>query len=112
MKDYNSKFATRFDDWEIIEQEVIGQFVTKIWLLNKQPNGISIAHFVGGNIELELVKEDPSKEIEPTLKINCDIWRMIKKSLTEEKVREKNEVESELIATKYHLEDLRKLLKL
>lgn len=100
----------KFGDWEIIEQEAVGSFTAKIYLLNTANGRVSISRIVDGHIELkELVQ---GQEEQPTLTINLDIWRYIKASLTDEKIKDKNEVEAELSATKYHLQDLRKLLKL
>lgn len=99
------------DNWEIIEQDLLGKFTVKVWLINRSSPTPAVAHIVNGNIELAELKEG-SAEIEPTFEINYDAWKALKKSMTEQKTREKNEVEAELGATKYHLEDLRRLLKL
>ena len=96
--------------WEIVEQEVIGAFNIKIWLISKDTHRPSIAKIVNGFIELEEIKE--GQELKPTFEMPYDAWQALKKAMIDGKVREKDEVEAELTATKYHLEDLRKLLKI
>lgn len=98
-------------NWEVIEQEQVGLWSVKVWLILKDGRLPTVAHIVKGEILLEELKEG-AVEVEPTFNINLDAWRTLKAAMVDTKVREKNEVEAELGATKYHLEDLRKLLKL
>ena len=92
--------------WEIIEQNTLERFVTKVWLVFR--DGIpQVASIVNG--QLQLTKIEEGKEYPPTLDIPYDAWQAIKRAMVDEKVREKSEVEAELGATKYHLEDMRKL---
>ena len=98
-------------NWEVIEQEQVGQWTVKVWLVLRDGVRRSVAHIVKGQLIMTEIKEGEA-EVEPTLNINLDAWRTLKNAMVEKKVREKNEVEAELEATKYHLEDLRKLLKI
>lgn len=71
----------------------------------------SIAHYKDGRLEMsELVEGEIDPE--PTLKLPYEVWDCLKHQLIDNKVRDKNEVEAELGATRYHLEDMRKLLKI
>ena len=100
-------------NWEVIEQEQVGQWTVKVYLVLRDGPKPQIAHIKNGFFEMQEIKdEDEGVDIKPTLHINLDAWKTLKLAMVENKVREKNEVEAELGATKYHLEDLRKLLKL
>lgn len=98
-------------NWEIIEQELLGSFSVKIWLVLRDGIRPTLAKIIKGHLEMTEIKEE-NVEYEPTLSLPYDAWQALKHSMIDKKVREKNEVEAELGATKYHLEDLRKLLKL
>jgi hypothetical protein len=98
-------------NWEVIEQEQIGNWTVKVYLVLKDGPRPQVAHIKDGFLEMTEIKEG-EMEVKPTFDINMDAWRTLKGAMTDKKVREKNEVEAELGATKYHLEDLRKLLKL
>jgi len=96
------------NDWEVIVNENIGMWNVSVWLVNKSYKP-SIAHIKGSSIEMTEIKEGEA-DPEPTLVLNRDIWKALKASMTENHERDKHVVESELSATKYHLEDLRKLV--
>lgn len=96
--------------WEVIVQDLVGTMRSDIWLIMRDGVKPSIAQIKDGQIKLEELKEGES-EVKPTLSIHYDAWQAIKKAMIDDKVREKSEVEAELKATKYHLEDMRKLAK-
>lgn len=98
------------ENWEIKVIENIGTLNVSIYMFQRSDK-IRLAHFVKGQIELEEMDES-AIEPEPTMKIPYDVWNCLKRTMIDDKVREKSEVEAELGATKYHLEDMRKLLKL
>lgn len=95
---------------EVIVRDFDGGWSTKIWIINRSFDGVRSATVKNGMLEMTKIEE--GKEPPPTLELNMDIWRELKRVLIDNKVREKNEVEAELIATKYHLEDMRTLLKI
>ena len=98
------------EEWEVIVNDRIPSWEIEIYLIKKgyKPQ---LAHIKDGFIRLVDIKRgelDPH----PTLRVNRDVWQALKMALIDKQEREKSTVESELIATKYHLEDMRKLLKL
>jgi hypothetical protein len=98
--------------WEIIEQENIGGWNVRVWLIRKDTPRVEVAHInKDGMIEMSELKEG-SSETSPTLNLNRDAWLALKEAMTDKKVEEVQETTSELRATRYHLEDMRKLLKL
>ena len=96
--------------WEIKVIEQPWNLTVKIYLIQKG-NRAYLAHIRKGFLELEEIKQGHT-EPEATMVLPSDVWNLIKETMVDNKVREKNEVEAELGATKYHLEDMRKLLKL
>lgn len=72
---------------------------------------VSLAHIVNGQLEMTEIQEGAT-DPEPTLRLPVEVWNAFKEVLIDKKFREKSEVEAELGATKYHLEDMRTLLKL
>lgn len=99
------------DNWEIKVIEQPWNLTVKIYLFIKGYK-TSLAHIVKGNLEITEIKEGGAKEPEPTMILPIDAWNLLKITMIDNKVREKGEVEAELGATKYHLEDMRKLLKI
>lgn len=97
----------RNDQWEVIVQDNIGGWNARIWLINKGYKP-SIGYIKEGVLELQEIIG--GKEMEPSLILNQDLWRALKKTMTENYERDKSTVEAELGATKYHLEDMRKLV--
>lgn len=96
-------------DWDVIESPMVGGFKTKLYFIHRNATGVQLASIVKGQIRLKEIKDD-GIEHPPTLELNYDLWRRLKEVMVNTKVREKSEVEAELGATKYHLEDLRKLV--
>ena len=87
--------------------------LVEVWIANQDSRGISVCHFnKTGTMVMTLLKEG-EPETEPTMKINGWIWDGIRQAINGvEPMPSKQAVDAELTATKYHLEDVRKLLKL
>lgn len=88
----------------------------KIYIIERLPNG-KIA--VGKPMDLELEIQEEGFELpEPTLKLNPNIGEEFLKAMATMldnrgiKTKSMHTIEGNLEATKYHLEDLRKMLKL
>lgn len=98
-----------FDKWEVVTQELVGEYAVKVYLIEKgvKPRLASIGD--GGFMVTTEIKD--GKEMPPTLRINYDVWKALKSAMLDKQEREKSTVEAELGATKYHLEDMRKLVK-
>ena len=96
------------NNWEVKVVENFGSWTVDVYLIEKGYR-VSLAHFVNGQIEREEIK-DGGIEAKPTMTLPKELWEAIKTSMIDNKVREKSEVEAELGATKYHLEDMRKLV--
>jgi hypothetical protein len=96
-------------NWKIEVRELPWSMKVEIYLIDKDYKP-SLAHYKNGQIELTEIIE--GLEQEPTFTLPVSLWEAMKYQMIDNKVREKNEVEAELGATKYHLEDMRKLLKL
>ena len=92
---------------EVVVQENFASYEAKIWVLDRT-NKQMVGFLKNGYIDFK--EYEPGVEVEPTMVMNRDIWKAIKNYMIDGNVREKNEVEAELGATKYHLEDMRKLI--
>ena len=99
------------ETWEVIVQENIGMWMVDVYLIQRGTLRPAIAHIKNNELELTELKEG-QVQAEPTLTLNRDAWNALKSAMVDKQEREKSTVESELTATKYHLEDMRKLLKL
>lgn len=97
--------------WEIINQDSLGSLSTKVWLIYRGGAVPELARIDNGRLVLEKIESD-GEEKDPTLNIPFDVWQALKEAMVDGVEKDKNEVEAELTATKYHLEDLRRLLKL
>jgi len=69
-----------------------------------------LAHFVKGQLEVEEIAEGSVVDPEPTMKMPLDVWNTLKRTMIDDKVRDKSEVEAELKSTNRHLEDMRKIV--
>jgi hypothetical protein len=96
------------NEWEVHIQKNFGGYNVSIYIIK---NGLKpeIAHIKDNYLELFEFLEG-GVEQEPTLKLPLEVWNILEHQLINDKVREKSEVEAELSATKYHLEDFRKLV--
>ena len=87
--------------------------LVEVWIAQQDARGTSIIHFDdNGRMVITLLKEGAINP-EPTMKVNGWIWDGIRQAINGvEPMPSKQAVDAELSATKYHLEDVRKLLKL
>ena len=99
------------NQWKIKVDNKFGNFKYDIYLYYESHDGVYIAEIVNGQIQTRKFNEN-SELNNPTFTFPCDLWESLKSTLIDEKVRDKNEIEAELGATKNHLSDLRKLLKI
>lgn len=97
--------------WEVKVVDKLWNMSVDLYIIQRGYK-TSLAHIVNGRLEMSEVVEGIAEDPQPTMTIPYDVWEAIKISMIDTKVREKSEVESELKATSYHLEDLRKLLKI
>ena len=96
------------ENWEIIEREAVGSFTVKIYLIYRD-SIISLAHIENSRVVLTEIKDGKEEQL-PTFDMPLDAWRALKSAMIDKKVKDIKEVDAELIATKYHLEDMRKIV--
>ena len=87
--------------------------LVEVWIAQQDARGTSVIHFdKNGSMVATLLKEG-AVDPEPTMKVNGWIWNGIRQAINGVEITpDKQAVDAELKATKYHLEDVRKLLKL
>jgi hypothetical protein len=98
-------------DYEVVIRDQLAFLKVDIYIIDRGNSKLSIAKIEDGQlvfVEYENGAFDPP----PTLSMPAGFWDVFKAKIIDKKVRDKNEVEAELKATKFHLEDLRTLLKL
>lgn len=96
--------------WEIRIAEDGGFFSVRVWIFSRTNGRLVVAYFDDkGNITEKEIPEG-SVDPEPSLVMPQLMWSIFKSQLIDDKVRDKQEVEAELKATTYHLEDMRKLV--
>ena len=95
------------NQYKIVIQEKPWSLNVDIYILEKGYR-TSLASVKDGYLEMTELKEGET-EGKPTLIIPLEVWQILKREMIDNKVREKSEVEAELMATKYHLEDMRTL---
>ena len=100
------------DGWIVSVKHVPWVDTVEVWFAHRG-NKIEICYFDDrGRMLFKELKEgaiDPP----PTMRINRSIWEGIVKSINGfQEIPEKQSVDAELKATKYHLEDMRSLMKL
>jgi hypothetical protein len=95
------------DNWKVFAQDEPWRMSKAIYLIH-DGNRKEIASIEKGNLVMTEVKEGAVNP-EPTFRLPWEVWEAIKEVLIDTKVREKGEVEAELKATLYHLEDMRLL---
>lgn len=82
-----------------------------IYITNSGGEGYFIGRIVKNRLEWEKQEtEGSTTEPEPTMTISRYVWELLKHSIVGTNERDKHTVEAELGATKYHLEDMRKLV--
>lgn len=95
--------------YEIIVQDRPWNWTFAIYLINRGGEGVFLGRVNDGKLTWEKTKEGADED-EPTLLLNHDLWEIMKQTMTEKHERDKHTVEAELGATRYHLEDMRKLV--
>lgn len=107
----NFKASTqgRSGNWKaVIEHEPWSNSV-RVWLAELVHDKTFVANIKDGVIEMTEIKEGQTPE-KPLLVINGQAWEAISEALSDALPPIKKEiVDAELKATKYHLEDMRKL---
>lgn len=94
--------SVRFKPWSDVVQ---------VWIANRHDLKTDIYHFNENGQMVASELREGANDPEPTMVINQLIWRGIKQAFQGiEETPDKVAVDSELKATKYHLEDLRKLV--
>jgi len=96
--------------YDIEVQERYWNWSVAVYLINRGGEGVFMGKIVKGRLTWEKIKEGGEYPDEPTLLFNRDVWEVMKQSLTKNHERDKHTVEAELGATKYHLEDMRRLV--
>lgn len=96
--------------YEMVIQDQPWNWAVAVYLVNRGSEGVFVGRIVKSRLTWEKIKEGSEYPEEPTLLFNRDVWQVMKESMTENHERDKHTVEAELGATKYHLEDMRKLV--
>lgn len=110
-KNINDTQVKTEDGWIIsVRNRPYGDFV-EVWIARQDHNGIGVCHFEkNGRMEISKLKE--GLEPEATMKINSFIWDGIRQAINGvEETPQKQALDAELKATKYHLEDMREIVK-
>jgi hypothetical protein len=101
--------------WKVSISEDVGTFSTRVTFYQEpdKDGKVKILQY-GGPTVIEI---DPAEMHEPSLRFNHfdgDILKEIADTLEEKGIKRENEtrLEGKLAATEYHLEDLRRMLKL
>lgn len=99
-------------NWKIFINPRPYDFNVEIWLVNKQGIKTFNTNIEEGRLKLLEVKEGvEDSEQKPFLIVPRDVWQILSNAISESTPPIKKEIiESELKATKYHLEDMRKLV--
>lgn len=98
------------NEWKIKVEDSFSWAFVKIWFY-KEVNGKFYVAKVYADSSLIEVESDPSTEIQPTMIIPRMLWDGLIESFKKEKTTyHEKEVDAELKATKYHLEDMRNLV--
>lgn len=97
--------------WKIKKEDEFGRGWVKIWLHRELDTSYEVAHFNNkGELTTEVVKTE-NADVQPTMILPAMGWdRMIEVFKNQEVTYHEKEVDAELKATKYHLEDMRKLV--
>ncbi len=87
-----------------------GYDLYEIYLFKRHPGGVENATIKDGEIKFSFVKEDSNKA-KPLMTISGLFWADFVRAVAEDLPNiSKKEVDAELKATKYHLEDMRKIV--
>lgn len=108
---FNEKTRSKVGDWECVVVQRPWDFNVSVYLLFTGNGKRQIARADKGNVVLEEFKEGMVDQ--PFLQLPHDSWQALLQCFGGIVPRQEEiETGTELKATKYHLEDMRKLLKL
>jgi hypothetical protein len=98
-------------NWEVFVDEKFGLLIVDIFIMTRNLGKRSVAHFgKDGSIQLTELKEG-FYPVKPTFSLPLDLWNIFKESANKHVgTLDKKEVDAELKATKYHLQDMRRLV--
>lgn len=101
-------------EWKIEIKNRITQFLTDIWIYRQGMNDKIIILSYSGQIAEEKEYDMEGKELLPSITLPTELLPLLLQQLLGNGVKSpaKDFVEGKLQAVEYHLEDMRKLLKL
>lgn len=113
MSIQNLKSSTQESaNWKVLVNPRPYDWNVEVWFVQRQGSDAYLASIDKGQITLTLIKEGDATQ-KPTLIVPQEVWQLLSNAISETTPSVKKErIEGELESTKYHLEDLRKLLKL
>lgn len=97
--------------WKVKKEDEFGRGWVKVWLYRETGSVIEVAHF-GNSGEITTEEIEPGKaDVAPTMILPAMGWDSLIESFKNEQVTyHEKEIDAELKATKYHLEDMRNLV--
>lgn len=105
----NTQVETK-DGWLISTRYTPYSDMVQVWIAKRNGADIDVYHF-NNNGEMKAEKLKEGVEPEPAMKLLSWIWDGFRQSINGvEEIPEKQALDAELTATKYHLEDMRKLV--
>lgn len=113
IKNFQHTKEAKTGDWQCVVVQEPWDFNVKIYLMFTGNGKKQIASVYNGGILLTDYEEESVNPSKPFLTMPVDSWQTLLQCMSGI-VPDEEEIEtgSELKATKYHLQDLRKLLKL
>lgn len=98
-------------NWQIVVNPRPGSFEIEVWLINIESGKAKVANVnKDGYLELKEVKDETNPG-PPFMRVPHPVWELIVNAIAEKTPPLKKEVvDAELSATKFHLEDMRKLV--
>ena len=99
-------------NWQIVVNPRPGSFEIEVWLINVESGKARIANVMkDGSLEFREIKDGDPLGNAPFLRVPQNVWELIVNAISEVTPPLKKEVvDAELTATKFHLEDMRKLV--
>ena len=100
-------------NWQIVVNPRPGSFEIEVWLINIEGGKAKIANVdKNGYLQLnEVIDGYPTEGNTPFMRVPNPVWELIVNAITDTTPPLKKEVlDAELMATKYHLADMRRLV--
>ena len=100
-------------NWQIVVNPRPGSFEIEVWIISVESGKAKVANInKDGYLELKEVKDGmPAEDNIPFMRVPYPVWELIVNAIAEKTPPLKKEVlDAELSATKFHLEDMRKLV--